>query len=815
MHAQESYPIPSNPSSPAKPLRRDAFQEPSSPTYPSSDRAHWAARNMSNSTEDPRPGEQRETFLEDCTPVEMPQGLEEGEDTHDLALSPKHIPRASMVDNMVKSLDQFSHGPAYQESTGPNNRLASMRFGRRRGHTNSSSVSSDGEYREHAAHSYFVTSHVRGGQRNSTAKQKGLQALPSIFGEDDDSARTRAYESQRAAPAAKPVNRGRRGTKDSKDSNASSIDLGHLGAVPGRLGPAGDRRSRSFDFGSGKRADPALNISDVDVAPNPVVFAGPEAQNSPREAIFHITSPLTRKNSARSAKSTHGRKTRAGTLGTETIKKKPGEPAPPMPLLPSATLMNTPSQGQPGGQYSLTTSSLPRPGFFRRVFGSKNVALNLDGRQTPQHGLAIGDEDLFAPPQGKLQKPGPRASTDVSLVKDNPATISKKASFFRRRKKSISNNVPPPVPLILNSNPKPGFQTGEASPVSSLRAFMDPYLADIPHEQLTDTGFYDEARSGSSHGFQTAHSTPRFPDDDQVTPTRATFNARAIHPPRQLTSEGHYATILSVPNKEAFLADSSSCEEASPSVERIASTTSEAPPDIAEPQPALHPGRGDGLSIQPRTSSRHGPVSSNQSPSREEIRTPLAHTVPRKSSIVSRQELDRSLSDQPATRTSLNLPIEGTVASPRGSASDISEYRSAPSTPVVVQVQAQEPARAQSPIVHVSHPSLDSKVDVLKIKALKIFENRDEDVEPGNAGSWLGEAGEDREQVRRAFMELFDWTGLNILTALRSLCEHIALKGESQQVNRIIDAFTTRWCESNSNHGFKSNGERRPIPFPS
>ena len=92
-------------------------------------------------------------------------------------------------------------------------------------------------------------------------------------------------------------------------------------------------------------------------------------------------------------------------------------------------------------------------------------------------------------------------------------------------------------------------------------------------------------------------------------------------------------------------------------------------------------------------------------------------------------------------------------------------------------------------------------------QALKIFENRDETLDPGEVSAWLGDAGDGRERVRMAYMNLFDWTSVDILSALRGLCARIALKGETQQVDRMLDAFSKRWCECNSNHGFRSSGE--------
>jgi Sec7-like guanine-nucleotide exchange factor len=56
-------------------------------------------------------------------------------------------------------------------------------------------------------------------------------------------------------------------------------------------------------------------------------------------------------------------------------------------------------------------------------------------------------------------------------------------------------------------------------------------------------------------------------------------------------------------------------------------------------------------------------------------------------------------------------------------------------------------------------------------------------------------------------MAFFDWHLKNVLAALRDLCGHLILKGETQQVDRILDAFSVRWCRCNPNHGFKATGK--------
>lgn len=70
---------------------------------------------------------------------------------------------------------------------------------------------------------------------------------------------------------------------------------------------------------------------------------------------------------------------------------------------------------------------------------------------------------------------------------------------------------------------------------------------------------------------------------------------------------------------------------------------------------------------------------------------------------------------------------------------------------------------------------------------------------------WLG--APEQSSMRKAYMKIFDFQGLNILEALRHLCSHLPLKAETQQIDRILDAFSHRWCECNPEHFFIVSGK--------
>jgi Sec7-like guanine-nucleotide exchange factor len=96
-------------------------------------------------------------------------------------------------------------------------------------------------------------------------------------------------------------------------------------------------------------------------------------------------------------------------------------------------------------------------------------------------------------------------------------------------------------------------------------------------------------------------------------------------------------------------------------------------------------------------------------------------------------------------------------------------------------------------------------------KAQKIFDGNEDFIQKDRAAAWMGEEGIVRQRTLRAYMELYDFEGHNIVTTLRQVCQRLLLRAETQQVDRILVAFSKRWCDCNANHGFKSIGTFPPF----
>ncbi|THV05069.1 hypothetical protein K435DRAFT_713604 [Dendrothele bispora CBS 962.96] len=62
---------------------------------------------------------------------------------------------------------------------------------------------------------------------------------------------------------------------------------------------------------------------------------------------------------------------------------------------------------------------------------------------------------------------------------------------------------------------------------------------------------------------------------------------------------------------------------------------------------------------------------------------------------------------------------------------------------------------------------------------------------------WLGGTGEVNKIGLQYYMDFFDFSGLRLDMAFRRLCSKLYLKGETQQVDRILETFSRRYWECN------------------
>ncbi|POW16437.1 hypothetical protein PSTT_01254 [Puccinia striiformis] len=118
-----------------------------------------------------------------------------------------------------------------------------------------------------------------------------------------------------------------------------------------------------------------------------------------------------------------------------------------------------------------------------------------------------------------------------------------------------------------------------------------------------------------------------------------------------------------------------------------------------------------------------------------------------------------------------------------------------------------DPDKPNSPSSNSRHllivPGMTPEANALRLAEL--FWQEDESIiKRRKLTEWLGspETAQNQLQVltRRAFMDKFDFKNLRIDLAFRKLCTKMYLKGETQQVDRILAEFSRRYWEQNQSH---------------
>ncbi|KAJ9048225.1 hypothetical protein DSO57_1037152 [Entomophthora muscae] len=95
----------------------------------------------------------------------------------------------------------------------------------------------------------------------------------------------------------------------------------------------------------------------------------------------------------------------------------------------------------------------------------------------------------------------------------------------------------------------------------------------------------------------------------------------------------------------------------------------------------------------------------------------------------------------------------------------------------------------------------------------KCLFNNDNRILPHNEiAEYLGKRGDFYAQVLHAYMDHFNFTGLRLDEAFRSLCTHLFLHGETQVIDRILAEFARRYWDCNPDSVFKSQGKGSPFP---
>ncbi|QSZ31200.1 hypothetical protein DSL72_000763 [Monilinia vaccinii-corymbosi] len=604
---------------------------------------------------------------------------------------------------------------------------------------------------------------------------------------------------------------------------------------------------------------------DYDAAPTPTVPGGPRRPRPTSPIMVSrpdptiLTSPmekLERKRSAKSSKSAYKPRSFTNPARHEYGLSDRRKELPPMPAFIKEQQPSSPSGGGSPKMKDLPPAAQPstqapkeRPGFFRRVFGSARNT-NVAGPESPPH-VSTTSTETADRPGGKSHIANQMKPHTALLHRENPQSpkepphvlTKKPSSFFRRRKKSVSEAETVPVPPMPMPPPtklepqtlRPGIQP-EVSPVSSLSQVMNPYIhspgrppteAHLPTASLdrhVNDGISDHVeRQPNVRGFSPDYdpdpnatirpippSTPASAHaGDSRHPSYSSINLPSRSASTNLSTPGNFDEQAKE-DGETLLRDSNDQDrDAEPQLggatKDALGITFLASPDLPGPSPS---GVRD---VAPAVAQCEEP---SMAPAKEEdwvVLTPSKSEFPEKERVW--LEPGSSEEDLPSTIDTLKPRHANSIAAAR---STDTIYQSALSLPLL-QVEGQEEGPPSSPpgmsdgedIVAFEYPDSEGFDDVPpteedQLRAQKIYDGNEDFIQKEKATAWMGDEGADRARTLKAYMRLFDFANLNILASMRVLCSRLVLRGESQQVDRILDAFSKRWCESNPNHGFKS-----------
>ncbi|KAI1002827.1 hypothetical protein K3495_g5376 [Podosphaera aphanis] len=498
------------------------------------------------------------------------------------------------------------------------------------------------------------------------------------------------------------------------------------------------------------------------------------------------------------------------------------------------------------------TSTKERPGIFRRVFGSSRNMSWIDNfhEHSPLHGSWTSTETVDRPvfkPLPIHNTPSTRTTPQTLITQEPMPSLTKKpSSFFRRRKKSMSSIAPTDIDssqtLIqpcATSAPSSVEKTLPSPPISS-QAVLHGYPQQTSNNQREfKESWYNNyqgasaliVRSISFPSESVQSSTIRAVDcDDQETIHKlrsriqigdplgnqyATHYRDDIDTERELPQNriplSQTLSGISPGNRSTETLDGRCSSEGSPRHLKSSSCVEDENFSWSRSLPLIPRQSME----EPASSIRRTHIARQQSEDWVKITQSRAiSSVDREDRVwlePSSDEEDMGLScietlelDARGDRRESDSisSIYESVASLPG---ELSEWDGEEDYPMQAVEAGPKILSTAIPRIGLVYEDQSTPVNFEEHQYARQIFNGNEDLVPKEkAAAWIGEEDPFRSRVLEAYMDLYDFSNLNILAGLRLLCGRLILKAESQQVDRILVTFSRRWSHCNPFHGFKA-----------
>jgi hypothetical protein len=590
-----------------------------------------------------------------------------------------------------------------------------------------------------------------------------------------------------------------------------------------------------------------------DSAPTPTIAGGPRRRTETLTAISVPPTPKkgpSRQNSVKSSRTMKRGKTSSGVQqppelslrdqarqfvnATNSVRNG-------LPVTPS-TLSAAPSPTVGGMRQELPSPPAAQPftqkektGFFRKFFGSSRPNQNPEENSLQKQPQSSQDRPKTQPAQApanyqSLSRPPTQDPHNAQGLRKSTS------SFFRRRKKSISENADiPPVPtlnlhhvhnvgafsrLSLMNRDENNFQSMMAtylkdnqkqptSPTSPGEIYFDSHEVQPRAETAGEPQIQGNSKKNKRKGSLKAAQNPSL----QMPGTNGDRSREMDNNTRQISAGQGSSQPNSSPDlpqnpgeyfRQANRSPSFLSDKAMKALSKMNSSYEDS--IIAAPMPQRPAPEA------PALLSPSGFVS--KAPSQGGILAPKAL-----SPISDRSFLPSPAdSGSPSTSQAGNSGDEYVISQNTQSHGSKSQSQGSRGQRVWLKPSDSEeqlpPASSSAsnlPFGQVDANTTDMDeedplTEVERTRARQIFEGDESFVTKALAASWLGQKTEASNRTRTAYMDLFDWNGVNILTAFRELCSRLIIRAEAQQLDRVIDSFSERWSDCNPNNGFKSRG---------
>lgn len=197
----------------------------------------------------------------------------------------------------------------------------------------------------------------------------------------------------------------------------------------------------------------------------------------------------------------------------------------------------------------------------------------------------------------------------------------------------------------------------------------------------------------------------------------------------------------------------------------------------------------------------------------EESREEVTEEATEEARVEAREETNTTKDD--ATLEETNIATTNVVETENESASNITEEANqgsvVPHTSLVSEsheqpndnakeVTEQEPADGA---VGNTQPDQTAEQEYQE-KAMKLFNDEFVTIQPEEYTRYLAADDYENSQILQMYMDLFKWKP-NLLASTRMLCSKLYLKGESQEIDRILSSFTKSYVKQHPKNIFCTN----------